>query len=186
MGDTMRINLEENEIMERKVPKDVPSSSVFQYPYTWKSWRGFWRNLIYFFRCLRPAWHRATKGYCTMDTWSADLTICTYLIRVLTEYRNVTNGWPDTEFATYEEWITYIDEIIDLLIFAIEDEDKLNKYHAEWSEKCCNVKRNEWTEEHETIWKNYLAEVQKIADRQNGAREKAFAMLGKYLPHIWW
>ena len=188
MSKTQEIDIDmENNLPKQKLPDNLYSLSVFNYPWSWKSWRGFWRNLIYFFKCLRPAWHRATKGYCRMDTWNADSTICTYLIKVLTEYRNVTNGYPGNEdFPTFESWIAYIDEIIDLLVYCEADRDTLNDYYQSWCDQCCNVPRSRWSDEQEDIYNRYVAENQTLYEAQKDAREKAFAMLGKHLGHIWW
>ena len=187
MNGVQGLRLEvEKEIPKREIPKDLPSLSVFEYPYTWKSWSGFWHNIVYFFRCWRPAWYRATKGFCRADTWNVDVTTCTYLVKVLTEYRNITCSWPDQDFPTFEEWIAYIDEIIDNLIYSLEDEDKLNKYHDIWWEKCCGKSRSEWTEVENKIWEDYRTEVETIYNKQKSARLKAFTMLGAQLHNIWW
>ena len=117
MNDIQVINVDTtNNIPKRKIPKDL-SASVFNYVYKWTTWGGFWRNVGRFFRCWKPAWHRATKGYCRMDTWDVNYSLTTYLIQVLIEYRNVTNGWPFPHFQTFEHWIAALDECIDNLIY---------------------------------------------------------------------
>ena len=187
MSKTQEINIDtENDLPKRKIPDDLYNLSVFNYQWDWKTWRGFWENLIYFFKCLRPAYHRATKGYCRMDTWNADSTITAYLIKVLTEFRNVTNGWPDQEFETFEAWIAYIDEIIDLLIFSHKEIDTLNDYYEPWRRHCWCKPPSKWTDADKDIYEHYLAENERIYNKQQEAREQAFAMLGKHLNHIWW
>lgn len=191
MSNIQAINIKdkgEDKRIPRKIPKDL-DISVFRYHYSWKTWYGFWHNIIYFFRCWRPAWHRATKGFCRMDTWSVDYTLTAYLIKVLIEHRNVTNGWPAQHFTTFEEWIAAIDECIDRLIFSIKttDEEELCPHYNEWWEKCCQNKGDgEPSEEQIAIREAYYAEVNSAYARQCEAREKAFAFLGKYLPYIWW
>jgi hypothetical protein len=188
MSKTQEIDIDmENDLPKRKLPKDLYNLSVFQYHWSWKSWRGFWKNLAYFFKCLRPAYQRATKGYCRMDTWNADSTITTYLIKVLTEYRNVTNGYPGNEdFPTFESWTAYIDEIIDLLIYSDTLKDEMNVFYKDWKEECCGTPKSEWQDRHRYIYEHYVAENERIYINQKAAREKAFAMLGKHLNHIWW
>ena len=187
MSDIQEINIDtENELPKRELPKDVELNlSVFRSDYSWKTWHGVWENIKWFFRALRPAWHRATKGYCRMDTWNVDYTLTAYLIKVLTEYRNITNGWPDQHFATFEEWIAAIDECIDLLVLSAEDPDKLNKYWPEY-EKFLHKGTKNWTEEEQKIFDNWHSDSFRVHEMQCEAREKAFAWLGKYLPHIWW
>jgi hypothetical protein len=154
MSNIQEFNIDTiNDKPKRKVPENVDISlSVFRSGWSWKTWRGFRENIKWFFRALRPAWHRATKGYCRMDTWNVDTSLTMYMVKVLTEYRNVTNGSPMLEeFSTFEDWIAAIDECIDLLLFTLEEVD-----------------------------------TQELYLEQCEAREKAFAWLGKYLPHIWW
>jgi hypothetical protein len=106
---------------------------------------------------------------------------------VLTEYRNVTNGYPGTaDFPTFESWIVYIDEIIDLLVYYTTETDTLNDYYQPWCDECCNVPRSEWGDRQEDIYECYITENQTLYEAQKAAREKAFAMLGKHLNHIWW
>ena len=130
MSNIQEINIDtKNELPKRKLPEDVELDiSVFRNGWSWKTWRGFWENIKWFFRALKPAWHRATKGYCRMDTWNVDYTLTAYLIKVLTEFRNVTNGWPDQHFATFEEWIAEIDLCIDRLIFSAREVDTQEEY----------------------------------------------------------
>ena len=65
MSDIQEINIDtENELPKRKLPEDIELDlSVFRSGWSWKTWRGFWENIKWFFRSLRPAWQRATKGY---------------------------------------------------------------------------------------------------------------------------
>ena len=185
MNNIQEINIDtENDLPNRKVPADL-NLSVFRYDWSWKTWRGFWKNLAYFFRCWRPAWDRATKGYCRMDTWNVDYSMTAYMIKVLVEYRNVTNGWPDSEFETFEEWIAAIDECIDQLIFSAEEPDKLNKHWSEY-QKFALKNKSKWTDEEHDIFLAYLDDVHKVYEMQCEARKKAFTFLGEYLPHIWW
>jgi hypothetical protein len=185
MSDTQRLNTETKEVTPRIIPKDIPNLSVFQFPYTWKSWSGFWGNLIYLFKCFKAMWERGTKGYTGQDTWDVNYSVVGYLIRVLTEYRNSTNGWPDQLFETFDEWITRIDEIIDLLIYSQDDPDKRNIFFERFQEIIQNP-RSEWTEEDQQDYDAYVAEANNIHDKQTEARTKAFALLAPILEHIWW
>ena len=130
MGDIQEININtENELPKRKLPEDFDMNvSVFKCPWSWGSWHGFWRNIKWFFRAWKPAWHRATKGYCRMDTWNVEYTLTVYLIKVLTEFRNYTDSWPDQYFPEFEDWIAAIDECIDRLIFSMRDVNTREEY----------------------------------------------------------
>lgn len=139
MSDIQAINLDEEEYerVPRELPKDIElNQSVFRCDYKWTTWHGFWENIKEFFFSWEPAWHRATKGYCRMDTWNVDYTLTAYLIKVLIEYRNVTNGWPYPQFETFEQWIAEIDLCIDRLIFSMRDIDTQEEY-----QESCEARR---------------------------------------------
>ena len=171
MSDIQAINLDEEEYerIPRELPKDIELNlSVFRTDYKWTTWRGFWSNIADWFR-----------------SWNVDYTLTAYLIKVLIEYRNVTNGWPFPKFKTFEEWIAAIDQCIDWLIFSAEDPDKLNKYWPEYKKFLGKGPKN-WTEEEHAIFDDYVADDYRVYEMQCEARKKAFAFLGEYLPHIWW
>ena len=189
MSNIQEFNIdEENELPKRKLPEDINMNlSVFRSEWSWKTWRGFWENIKWFFRAWKPAWHRATKGYCRMDTWSVDYSLTCYLIKVLTEYRNCVDAHP-LEFKSLEEWVTAIDLCIDRLIYSMRDTDdeKLCPHYTEWKEKCCGKYDQEQSEEQIAIRKAYMEEVNASWEKKCEARKKAFEFLGEYLPHIWW
>ena len=117
-----------NELPKRKLPEDIDMNvSVFRSDWSWKTWRGFWENIKHFFRAWKPAWHRATKGYCRMDTWDVDRSLTIYLIKVLTEYRNCVDAYPFPQFKSLEEWVAEIDLCIDRLIFTMRDIDTIEQ-----------------------------------------------------------
>lgn len=190
MIDKQEIHLEEEDGYERtprELPKDIDlNQSVFRNDYSWKTWHGFWEKIKWFFGSWKPAWHRVTKGYCRMDTWNVDYSVTAYLIKVLIEYRNVTDGYPGNEkFPTFKSWIEALDQCIDLLIFSGTDTDKLNKYWPEY-ERFLHEGAKIDTDEEYKIFEKWHAEDVKIYEKQCEARKKAFAFLGEYLPHIWW
>jgi hypothetical protein len=104
---------------------------------------------------------------------------------MLTEFRNKCNSWPDGKFDSFEEWIAFIDEIIDLLEIAECDPDELNCYAEEYN-KVLMVSRNERTPEQEELGRLYYKEEIEIYERQKSARVKALAMFAENAPYIWW
>jgi hypothetical protein len=175
-----------NDRPKREMPSVVHSLSVFNFPYTWKSWYGFWHNIKIIPSLIRAGWHRATKGYCKMDTWDANSSILSYLVQLLVEFRNSTICFPDSEFETFEEWIAYIDEIIDHLVYVLTDDDELSAWHDNWEKECCGKPRNIWTAKEEGIYQQYMDEVKIIAQRKKEERLKALTMLSEQMGHLWW
>ena len=186
MSNIQQLEVEEKAIPKRQIPKEL-DMSVFYFPCRWKSFRGFWRNIVHFFDCLRAGWRRATKGFCFSDCWDTDQSITMYVIKVLTEFRNCANGYPTKYFNTFAEWIAYIDEIIDLLIFSLKDpqeDEELCPHYKEWSKICFDADKND--ENSMQIKNAYYNEIKNAEQQIDKAREKAFSMLGKYLGYMWW
>ena len=159
--------------------------SVYQYPYTWKSWSGFWGNIKTWFDNRRAAKQRAKMGYSYRDIWDCGDYIVDLIIVMLIEYRNKTNGYPGTEeFPTFESWIAYLDEIINLLDYSRQDPDELSDYHKIYNDFVYKPK-NEWTDEENEVFDLYIEEVQVICKKQKEACIKAFSILAPYIKHIY-
>ena len=178
---TQRLNLENN------IPKRIAINecSVFTYPWKWNTWRGFWRNIAQFFDNLGAAWQRATKGYCVGDIWNLDYSVINYLINTLTEYRNTTVSWPDRlTFETYEEWIDYIDHIIDELEFARADRDEYNEYAAAYH--AMGIKPyNQYTDEEKLLLGNYIDRDAELYRKQQSFARTAIIRLAEHLDDMW-
>jgi hypothetical protein len=183
MSDIQAIHLKDEATPERVADINL---SVFDFPWRWKSWYGFWKNIGYFFKCVRAGWQRATQGYCPLDVCNCGDTIIDHTAKMLIEYRNKTNGWPANDFETYEEWIAYIDEIIDLLLYARQNTDDLNPYYEEVVDECWIIPHTGWTTKEHELYKLYGEEERKICAKQREAQAKAFTMLGAHVDQIWW
>lgn len=171
--------------------KSVPRThninlSVYQYPYYWKTWYGFWGNIKQWFDNRRAAKQRAKMGYSYRDVWNCGDHIVDLMTVMLIEYRNKTNSMPAAlEFNTFEDWIGYIDGIIDLLDYARQDPDELSQYNKIYNEFALKPK-TEWSEDEDEVFSLYLKEVEEICQKQKDAIVKAFSMIAPYIKHIWW
>jgi hypothetical protein len=160
--------------------------SVFTYPWKWNTWHGFWHNIAQFFDNLSAAWQRATKGYCAGDLWNFDTYLADYLVNTLTAFRNTTQSWNDNEFDSFEEYIDYIDDIIDELEYARQDPDDINPYYADWMEiSQHNIPYAEWTEEDRAIMMKYNEEERRIYLTQKAAMQRALIKLSEHIDTMW-
>ena len=186
MSDTIRIHdLNLDDKPEKREMKT--ELSVFTYPYRWRSIGGIWCNIRTFFYNIKCMFQRARKGVCDKDTWNFDYTLTDYLIASLTQFRNHTNSYPDTDFASFEDWIAYIDDIIDKLDFVRQDpSEDMNEWYNAWQTQCCSKPKNEWTDEDELVFRKYIEESERIEKGQAKVRKSAFIALSKHLPDIWW
>ena len=179
---TLRINLE-NDHPKRCVKNRC---SVFTYPWKWNTWYGFWRNITQFFDNIGAAWQRATKGYCAGDLWNFDVYLADYLINTLTEFRNTTQSWNDRRFESFEEYIEYIDGIIDDLEYARLDPDEINPYYSDWEEISSQGKPyTALTEEEKAIILAYSEEERDIHRNQVAAMQRALIELSEHIDTMW-
>ena len=183
MNNIQAVNTETE---NRPAPRSVENRmSVYTYPYRWRSWRGFWGNIKAWFDNRAAAKQRARLGYCMGDVWNAGDSIVDYIIGVLCEYRNKTYGWPDQYFDTFEEWIAYIDEIIDLLDYSRQDPDEFNEWRAEFS-RVSDIRQEDRTEDDKAIITNYFEREKEIYEQQMTKRKVGFAKLAAHIDRIWW
>lgn len=179
---TLRINLE-NDHPKRSVKNRC---SVFTYSWKWNTWYGFWRNIAQFFDNIGAAWQRATKGYCAGDLWNFDIYLADYLINTLTEFRNTTQSWNDRRFESFEEYIEYIDGIIDDLEYARLDPDEINSYYSYWVEIFSQGKPyTALTEEDKSIIMAYSEEERDIHRNQVAAMQRALIELSEHIDTMW-
>ena len=179
-----RLHLEDNKTFRE--PK-VKVYSLYEMPYKWKSFRGFWGNIFYWLTKRRKYMkQRSRYGYCDVDVWNCGDHLVEQMAATLTEFRNTTNCWPDRYFDTYEQWIAYIDEIINLLEYALTDNEELNEYYPKWKETWEWDKERRDSMEYITLFDKYCAEVNRIYKSQIQAREEAFNLLAPYIHLIWW
>ena len=80
-----------------------------------------------FFRRIKWAWQRATKGYCDYDRWEYYQWMLTVLPNCLEEFKDKIMGHP-LEYNE-EEWEQMLSEIINDFRFAGQDRDTLNRYY---------------------------------------------------------
>jgi len=182
--------------------------NVFTYGYLsltyWKNW---FRNIKQFFRNIKYAWQRATKGYCDQDVWNLD----NYLICLTRDSINhlAHNSWgypgDDTpEGKTFENWKNYLEKISLLLDRSIDrefEDDKYykNKYREAYEEYLSDPKHfqtkelpdgryllldNDTPEDIE-LRKNYHREENKIYQKRLRDRNRAFKMLYKRWDNLW-
>ena len=151
------------------------------FPYTWRRWRGFLSNIKCFFRDISDFFRRGKNGYTPFDSVEAGDNIVHYIIVILTEFRNNTDTYPDCEFDSFEEWIAFVDTIIDLLEFSEQDPDDFNKYYSKFSGYC----ENPWGKMSNDIYDSWYAENERIMKLQKDARTKAFQMLSEYIDALW-
>lgn len=89
-----------------------------------------WRELVYW--QIKNAGQLARRGWADSDTWSLDNALCRRLGAQLLHLADVTHGWPDDEYETFDEWRVALRENGRALINYVERpgyNDLLAKWH---------------------------------------------------------
>ena len=95
--------------------------NIFTKPYSSNPWE----VIKHFHRDIICAWQRATKGYCFRDLWDIDCWFLDIMPRMLKEFRDKTQGYPNS-YNSYEEWIAELDLMIETFNKATEEGKTLN------------------------------------------------------------
>ena len=165
-----------------------------------------------FFRSLKWAWQRATKGYCELDTYSVSDWFLNTLPDMLEEIKKNYTGYPDE--LTEQQW----NEILSRLIFLLREANvdtctKINPYKAEYSRIFDEFRKKygEWGEkllteeekakakksgshpvylphhmpEYKEISDLYFNEERKISEYQVQCKDKAIEMFSKWFYSLW-
>ena len=172
--------------MSKLTHKYDTSLNVFTYGYMpWRYPANWFRNIRNFFRNIKWAWQRATKGYCDWDRWDLDQYYLNVLRLSIREFAEKVHGWPDREFETFEDWQNYLYDIANKLDEACLDSDDVNKFYKDFIHLIMEEPDKRHTPEGEELMQNYYDEELRIHLYQQNLIDEALAAIGKYIHHLW-
>lgn len=85
------------------------SLNVFTFGYLPMNFRNIPQNFLNFFRNIKYAWQRATKGFCDYDVWALDHYYANLFFRSLIELKNTAHSYPAN--LTESEWENILNEM---------------------------------------------------------------------------
>ena len=177
--------------------------NVFKYGiYSWKYPRNWFSNIGMFFRNLKRAKDRATKGFCDWDIWDLDVWLLELLPASLKEFKDKTQGYPD-ELGSYEEWIKTLEKIIahfdEANKIITDDGETLNPYAKEYDDLIANngvITKSEEThmttytlslnQEQEELKNKFVTEQVKLSKSADKHIEEGLKLIAKYVRHLWY
>ena len=103
--------------------------NVFKHSWLyWRYPRNWGKNIVDFFRRIKWAWQRATRGYCDLDVWNFNVYHTNLIIAALSNLAENHMGYAvylkdGTKIKDDEEWTQCIMEIVRHFKTAQEFED---------------------------------------------------------------
>lgn len=154
----------------------------------------------YFFRGFKYAYQRATRGYCDMDTWDLDIYYLNLFKNSLSAFTDLTNGWNDTKYETFDEYVTDIKSQIDKIDYVLSDVYEENEYWEEYSEILKTTQRTKpseysdaavqvyWdmNEEQKLIQEKFRNRDDEIKLKHEIVRNEVFDWLKENIQELWW
>ena len=160
------------------------------------------KNIRQFFRNIKYAWQRCTRGYCDWDVWELN-TFYTELIRdTLRHLANTSSGYPGRDdIDTPEKWSNWLNETAQLFDNSIERSFNdyqvyKNKYEDEYYKTLSNftteelpngmykLAKNDTFEEKE-LTNKYFDEELNIYNLRDNDKNKALDRLKEHWWDLW-
>ena len=155
----------------------------------WFPWRypgNWWRNIKNFFKCLKRAWERATKGYCHWDTYDLGDYMVTLILESIKKFRKDLIAYPVD--MTYEEWEAILDEVIYHLEIALSEADNPyeNDLHAAIHREALGGHTIKVTAENEDIRQKYFDFEKEQSENRIYHLREGLKLWTEHVENIWW
>ena len=152
------------------------------YKYGWE--KGIINRIKLFFRRLKWARQRITKGYCDYDLWDSTGFYTKLIPKMLRQLAEETDGYP-TELD-FEQW----QEILKRIAFCIEQSSMDNDlFTEEWSryfKLLSDEKTSTNVEEINKAREEWIKAAETRSKEREKMKEEAFQLLSKYWYALWW
>lgn len=136
----------------------------------------------HYWRDLKCAYERATKGYCFRDLWSIDDWFLNVFPMMLQDFNKTRIGHPGN--LTEKEWNAIIEDMIISFTNADEEQtDYINKYQKEYDK----IFRwdNNYTNKEKELQEHFYNEEHKKFEYRKHNLQKGFQLLNKWFFALW-
>ena len=167
--------------------------NVFGYGYY--SWRAPFSTIGAFFRNIKYAYQRATRGFCDYDAWDLDYFYSRLFVGTLTDFSKQLHGAPskfyDEESGSISRWIDYINEMRDHFYNSIEENEvEKNEFEDDYmfiargdiNDHILGTQMNREQNELRELW---LKREKEIHDWRANELKTALSMLEKVYEDLW-
>ena len=168
------------------------SLNVLRYGYLplnyWKNW---FKNIEQFFRNIKYASQRITKGFCDWDTFDMDIYYAMLIHDSLVDFADNIMGWPDTIYDTPEDYQKDLYRVADLFKNYYDEESKMQmKHDRSWNHYQNIVKQfGENNSKHEkeisSSRDEWLKDSLAVEEFKGESIKKGLSELSTLFRHLW-
>ena len=160
------------------------------------------RNIRQFFRNIKWAWQRATRGYSDWDLWDLDMFYLDLLINSLRDFKAHTLSCPEKDdVQTLEDWQNVLESMILHFEHARDYEEIYpNPYEDKYFNKLINIVSGyvdgkqkvrveiepRSKEEQEIYHKRKIEFIKNQQRFREKNLQRGFELLNKWFNHLWW
>ena len=154
--------------------------NVFNNPYYKWYYPQYWhKNIRMFFRSIKYAYQRITRGWADCDTWDLDSYYLDLFHDTLTYLAEHHMGYPgNDEFDTDEKWTAYLKEMAQKFYQANESNEYYDTPEAD--------KWWEWIQQHPATWKKEKVGNIELSRhiREDGPYDKSMMEEDRFLSYL--
>ena len=134
------------------------------------------------FNKVKYARDRARKGVCDYDLFDLDVFFVDLIIRALEEYKEHVNGYPDSKYPTFEDWVNAIDEGIGhFKKYKYLLDDGNNVYYLGYIQAI-----KDENADRKIIRDKFNTENRKMYEEAKNELRLGFEFLTENLGYLWW
>ena len=160
-----------------------------------------WHNFTNFFKQIKWAYQRATRGYSDWDLWDLDSYYVQLMINSMHDFAEKTNSHPSG--MTHEDW----QELVHTIARCFEEsQESLEDNLESWKKMQCirekynalkeagNEKKDEleallkWPEQdpdYQKAYQEWLADIARTNAHQEEMLNRGFDLLKEWINHLW-
>lgn len=154
--------------------------NVFTYGYL--NWKHPFHNIKMFFRNIRRAWQRATKGYCDWDVFDLDQYWQGMMICSLEDLRK-EGGYPGC-LESEEEWEQILTDMINYLNEGLLDSHENEFDYLMYGDLEGDERLRDYTEDEANH--KWFEEEKRLRAVEDENLQKGLALVAKWWRHLWW
>ena len=164
-----------NKDKEKYMKNNKQNNNVFHFGQE----RNIFRKIALFFKRIKWAWQRATKGYSDWDLWDLDCYYNNLFIMSLREFAEYVRGYP-ISVENCDLWREIVNHMADCFENREENTEQIDAILNKMKDTAPE------SPERQALREEYQEAYRKEAERCVQANDEAFELMKKYIWCLWW